>query len=164
MSTQTTIEDFQQLCALTCTLRRAVFWENRYSFGLHEVRVALDNRGQNSYPDEFSSRSWCGRSTTQRLVRQKTSRLSPFYFPIWMLRLCFSKCKPGIPQDGFLWNFILSIARKSVEKIQVSWKSDMNNECFIWTPAYIYPDISLNSSKNKKCFIQVLYSKLKHIF
>jgi hypothetical protein len=40
----------------------------------------------------------------------------------------------------------LSIFRKSVEKIQVSLKSDKNNGYFTWRPMYIYDYISLNSS------------------
>jgi hypothetical protein len=40
-----------------------------------------------------------------------------------------------------IWEFF----EKSVEKIQVSLKSDKNNGYFIWTPMYIYNN-SLNSS------------------
>jgi len=37
--------------------------------------------------------------------------------------------------DGLSLNVdVLSIFRKSVEKIQVSWKSDKNNRYFIWRP------------------------------
>jgi hypothetical protein len=45
----------------------------------------------------------------------------------------------------------LSIFRKSVEKIQVSLKSDKNNGHFMWRPMYIY-NISLNSTQNEKYF------------
>jgi hypothetical protein len=38
------------------------------------------------------------------------------------------------------------IFRKSVEKMQVSLKSDKNNGYFTRRPMYIYDDISLNSS------------------
>jgi len=41
----------------------------------------------------------------------------------------------------------LSIFRKSVEKIQVSLKSDKNNGYFTWCrPIYIFNHISLSSS------------------
>jgi hypothetical protein len=40
----------------------------------------------------------------------------------------------------------LSIFWKSVEKIQVSLKSDKNNGYFTRRPVYIYDNISLNSS------------------
>jgi len=40
----------------------------------------------------------------------------------------------------------LSIFRKSVEKIQVSLKSDKNNLYFTYRPIYIFDHISLNSS------------------
>jgi len=35
--------------------------------------------------------------------------------------------------------------RKSVEKIQVSLRSDKNNGLFTWTPTYFYDSVSLNS-------------------
>jgi hypothetical protein len=50
----------------------------------------------------------------------------------------------------------LSIFLKSVEKTQVSLKSDKNNEYFTWRPTYIYGDISLNFSYNEKGFGQTL--------
>jgi hypothetical protein len=146
---------------LYITINRFFLYIKSVQFYFLEVRVALDICRQNSYPNEFSSRSWCRRSTTQRIIKQKTSRLSSFYFPNWMLRLCFSKCRPAIPQDGVSLNFMFSIARKSVEKIQVSWKSDRNNEYFTWRHL---SNISLNSSRNEKCFRQKLYSKWKQIF
>jgi hypothetical protein len=40
----------------------------------------------------------------------------------------------------------LSNFRNSVQKIQVSLKSDKNNGYFTWIPMYIYDNISLNSS------------------
>jgi hypothetical protein len=50
---------------------------------------------------------------------------------------------------------ILSIFRKSVEKIQVSLKSHNNKGCFIWRPLCIYDHISLNSSQNEKYFTKI---------
>jgi hypothetical protein len=41
------------------------------------------------------------------------------------------------------WNLVVSIFLKSVEKIQVSFKSDNNNECFTWLPLHIFDLISL---------------------
>jgi len=40
----------------------------------------------------------------------------------------------------------LNIFRKSVEKIQVSLKSDKNTGYFTWRPIYIFDRISLTSS------------------
>jgi len=40
----------------------------------------------------------------------------------------------------------MSIIRKSVEKIQFSWKSDNNNGYYTWKPGYIYINIVLNPS------------------
>ena len=37
-----------------------------------------------------------------------------------------------LPLDGFWWNLIFEFFRKSVDKIQVSLKSDKNNGCFTW--------------------------------
>ena len=52
---------------------------------------------------------------------------------------------------GFHWkNFheiwYLIIFRKSVEKIQISLKSDKNNEYFTWWSIYVFDHISLKSS------------------
>ena len=51
-----------------------------------------------------------------------------------------------LPMKGFLW----SIFRKSVQKIQVSLKSDMNSGHSTWRRMYICDNISLTSSQNKK--------------
>jgi hypothetical protein len=53
--------------------------------------------------------------------------------------------------------------RKSVEKIQVSLKSDDNNRYFRWRPIYILHHSSLNCSYNRKCFGQTSYRKSNHI-
>jgi hypothetical protein len=44
----------------------------------------------------------------------------------------------------------LSTLRKSVEKIQLSWKSNKNNGYFTWRPIHIFNNISLTSKKKKK--------------
>ena len=46
----------------------------------------------------------------------------------------------------------LSIFRKSLERIQVSLKSDSNNRYFTLRLIYIFNDISLSPSLNEKCF------------
>ena len=60
-----------------------------------------------------------------------------------------------------IWH--LNIFRKSVEKIQVSLKSDKNNECFTCRPIHIFGHISVSTSKMEKCFRQNLLRKSKHI-
>jgi hypothetical protein len=45
----------------------------------------------------------------------------------------------------------LLMFRQSVEKIQVSLKSDKKNGYFTWRRFHIYDNISLNSSRNGKC-------------
>jgi hypothetical protein len=55
----------------------------------------------------------------------------------------------------------LGIFRKSVEKIQVSLKSDNNNGYFTWRPRYTY-NILLNSSENEKFFTKKLCRKSRH--
>jgi hypothetical protein len=62
--------------------------------------------------------------------------------------------------DWFSWNFI--ILRKSVDKIQVSFKSGNNNEYFTRRPVYIFDHISLNSSWHEKSFRQILHSRTDH--
>jgi len=59
----------------------------------------------------------------------------------------------------------LSIFRKSVEKIQISSKSNKNNGYFTWRPKYIFDHISLSSSYKEKCFGQICREKLNtHFF
>jgi len=48
------------------------------------------------------------------------------------------------------------MSRKSVEKIQVSLKSDKNNEYFIWRRMNICDNTSLNLPKNKTYQAQVV--------
>jgi hypothetical protein len=50
--------------------------------------------------------------------------------------------------------YSISRKKKSVEKIQVSLKSDKNNGYVTWRPMYIFDNTSLNSYKNDKCFRQ----------
>ena len=57
-----------------------------------------------------------------------------------------------LPPDGFSWN--LMVFRKSVEKIQLSLKSEKNNGYFTGRTMYMYDNISLNSCYNEKCFRQ----------
>ena len=47
-----------------------------------------------------------------------------------------------------------SIFRKSAGKINLSLKSDKNNEYFTWKPTYIYDNISSSSSSDEKCIRQ----------
>jgi len=51
--------------------------------------------------------------------------------------------------------FDIYTLRKSVEKIQVSLKSEKNNRPFTWRPMYIC-DISFNYSYNEQYFRQRL--------
>ena len=83
-----------------------------------------------------------------------------------------SVCPPVRPsvrmeQLGSHWTYFREILyegfRKSVEKIQVSLKSDMNNGYFTGRLMYMY-HISLNISQNEKYFRQKLYWKSKHNF
>jgi len=60
-------------------------------------------------------------------------------------------------QFGFYWTDFHEILnsitlRKSVEKIQVSLKSDKNNCYFTYRPIHICDTVSLNCSYNEKCF------------
>jgi hypothetical protein len=66
------------------------------------------------------------------------------------VRLSFrpSACPQGTTRlwlDGFWWNSVFRLFRKSVENIQFSLTSDKNNGYFTWTHFYIYDNISLNS-------------------
>jgi hypothetical protein len=61
-----------------------------------------------------------------------------------------------------LW--CLLIFRKSVENVQVPFKSDKRNEYSVWRPMYIYNNISLNYFWNEKCFGRELWKNHTHIF
>jgi len=57
----------------------------------------------------------------------------------------------GLHQIGYLIIF-----KKSVKNVQEWLTCDEHNGCLTWRPMYIYDNISLNSSKNGKCFRQNL--------
>jgi hypothetical protein len=83
------------------------------------------------------------------------------------VRPSVSFCPHGInrfPLDEFSLNFVLEDFPKSVDKIQVSLKSDKNNWLFIWVPVHIYNHISLNSSQNVKCFGKICRENQKTHF
>jgi hypothetical protein len=53
----------------------------------------------------------------------------------------------------------LRIFRKSLQKIQVSLKSDKKSWYFAWRPMYVYDHISLSSSQSEKYFRHNLHGK-----
>jgi hypothetical protein len=60
-----------------------------------------------------------------------------------------------LPPNGFSWNLIFrEYFEKSVEKIQVSLRSDKNNGYFTRRSGSVYDSMSLNSSWSVKSFIQ----------
>ena len=61
-----------------------------------------------------------------------------------------------------MWHW--SIFRKSIEKIQVSLKSDKNNGYFTWRHILIYDSISLYSIRMKKIFEAEVVEKIKTHF
>jgi hypothetical protein len=58
----------------------------------------------------------------------------------------------------------MNIFIKSVEKVQVSLKSEQHSGYVTWRFMYIYDNFSLSSSQNEKCFRQTLHGKSKHTF
>jgi len=63
------------------------------------------------------------------------------------LSVCPSACNNSAPTGRILTKFdTWEFFEKSVEKIQVSLKSDKNKAHFTWRPVYIYDNISLNCS------------------
>ena len=72
----------------------------------------------------------------------------------FFLSVCLSVCPNVIirlPLDGLWWNQVLTFSEMSVQKIQVSLKSDNNNRYCTWRPIGIFDHISLISSWNEKC-------------
>ena len=70
-------------------------------------------------------------------------------------------CQHGQNLTGHLLNMkweirYLSIFKTSVKKIQVSLKSDKNNDYFTWTPVYIFDNIWHIYSQDEKRFSQKL--------
>jgi len=47
----------------------------------------------------------------------------------------------SVPLEGFSWNLYFIIFRKTFGRIQVSLKSDTNDEYFTWRPMYTYDNI-----------------------
>jgi len=92
----------------------------------------------------------------------------PSYVTVWRFRkicekwLLTSSCLSVRLQattvfslDGFSWNLILEVFGKSVEKIQILFKSDKNNAYFASRLMFMHGNISLSSSKNEKLFRQI---------
>jgi hypothetical protein len=77
---------------------------------------------------------------------------SPFYAPSQNFE---RQGTAWLPMEEFSWNLVFEYFLKSVEKIQVSWKSDKNNEYFIWWPLFITYHIPFSSSKNEKYFRRI---------
>jgi hypothetical protein len=83
--------------------------------------------------------------------------------------LVSSQVCPSVRMEQFISHWTdfheisyLRILRKSVEKIQVSLKSDKNNGYFIGRPIYTFDNISLSSSYKWEIFKQKLLRKSKH--
>jgi len=66
--------------------------------------------------------------------------------------------------ERFLWILIFEFFRKSVEKIQVSWKSAKNDGYFTWRPIRILYHVSLSYFNNEKSFRHKLQRKSKHTY
>jgi hypothetical protein len=66
------------------------------------------------------------------------------------LSVCMEQLGPYWKDFSEIW--YLRVFWKSVEKLQVSLKSDKNSEFFTWRPMYIFDHISLSSSYNEKIF------------
>ena len=80
----------------------------------------------------------------------------------FVMSVCLPACLPvRMKQLGCRWTdfheiWYLSIFRKSVEKIQVSLKSDKSNRCFTWRPLYISDKIlfiflRMRNASDKSC-------------
>ena len=71
---------------------------------------------------------------------------------------------PRLPLDGFSWNFIFGILRRSVEKIQDPLKSDKNKGHVTWRPICSYDIVSI-ILKIKKIFRTDFVDKIEmHIW
>jgi len=83
-----------------------------------------------------------------RFLRNATAEVLGEFTKLWK-RLPASSwpyATTRLPLDWFSLDSIFDVFRKSVEKIQVSLKSDKNNGYFTWRTMYIYGNISLNYS------------------
>jgi len=61
-----------------------------------------------------------------------------------------------LPLDGFSWNLIFKYSSKICREIQVSLKSDKNNEYFTWRQINIFRHMFLSYSQNERYFRQSL--------
>jgi hypothetical protein len=90
---------------------------------------------------------FCHNQYGQLLFRSIFRHIHKIVKNLYLLLVCPHETT-RLPPDGFSWNLILVIFRKTVQKIHVSLKSDKNNRYFIWRPIHIFDRILRISSKN----------------
>ena len=101
------------------------------------VRSLQKETGLLLLPRKLQAESWYTLTSQQHLLVLKWRRSSAGYI------------FPGSHWTDFHEVLYLGIFRNSVDKTQVSFKSDENSGCFTWRPTYIYDNISLHSSQNE---------------
>lgn len=81
-------------------------------------------------------------------------------YPFVCLSICPFVClhvSTWLTLNGFLWNIILRIFKKSVKKIQIQLKLDKNSLHFMWTPKYILMLLATLNYHTIFCFTQKAY-------
>ena len=100
------------------------------------------------------------RQATRSFLMSVCLSVCPFNHPTALLSVRMEQLGSHSTDLHEIWYF--SVFRSSVEKIQVSRKSDKSNRYLIWTTTNMHYNISLNLSLNEKWFRQKLYRKPKH--
>jgi hypothetical protein len=114
---------------------RHIAWKNSYRLKFIHSKDIDDGRKRNvlSYKLCFARR-----------VREIAK--SGYQLRQVCLSVCPSAWNNSAPKERIFMKFDIWGFFKSVEKIQVSLKSDKNNGYFTLRPMYIYDNVSLNSS------------------
>jgi hypothetical protein len=114
--------------------------------------------GPYSQPVQFLCIQSLDSSSLEALRIGTNLRKGTIYFVMLVCPVCPHEL--GSHRKDFHEILYLIIFRKSIEKIQVSSKSDKSNGYLTWRPKYIY-NIAQNCSQSAKCFRQKAVENIK---
>jgi hypothetical protein len=132
--------------------------KSRRTYRRHANKHAFEIWGSRSGNAEDSCLLWCWLCTQwHSIIKQNKWQLHAFAefrkaTVTFVMSVCLSVClsvrmqQIGCHGTDFNEIWYSGIFRESVDKIQVSLKSDKNNGYFAWKPMYVYDNVSLRFS------------------